>query len=262
MSTLVVLGALALLSGTRQIDPKAGKTLVWKDDFSLDGPPDPLRWQYEVGRVRNNEAQYYTANRLLNARIWNGELIIEAHREDYDGAKYTSAALESRPHWDHGYFEFKAKIPTGRGTWPAIWFLGQGIREKGDAFIGWPQCGEIDLMENVGFDPDKVHFNIHTTANNTADGSVASTHIEVQNPSAGWHVYGLDYQAHKLDMYFDGKKVLTYLDNGKGEAAWPFDKPQFIILNLAIGGDWGGQKGIDDSIFPAKLEFKYVRVYQ
>jgi beta-glucanase (GH16 family) len=262
MSVLIAAGLAAMMAGGQDVDPKAGKQIVWQDNFSTDGLPDPANWNYENGLVRNHEAQFYTTKRAANARVKNGELIIEARHEDFQNAKYTSAALESSKSWDHGYFEFKAKIPTGRGTWPAIWFLGDGIRQKGADNIGWPLCGEIDLMENVGFDPDKVHFNIHTQANNTSDGSVASTHLDLNQPWADWHTYGVDYQAHKLDLYFDGKKVLSYLDNGKGEAGWPFDKPQFILLNLAIGGDWGGQKGIDDTIFPAKLEVQYVRVYQ
>ncbi len=259
---MMVLGAMAMLSLKQDADPKHGKHLVWKDDFKANGLPDPSKWGYEVGFVRNHEAQYYTKERASNARVVDGELIIEARKEDYQGGNYTAAALESTKAWDHGYFEFKAKIPTGRGTWPAIWFLGDGIRKSGASFVGWPQCGEIDLMENVGFDPEKVHFNIHTQSNNTADGSVASTHIDVPRVWDDWHVYGMDYKAHSLDLYFDGKKVLTYLDNGKGSAGWPFDKPQFILLNLAIGGDWGGQRGIDDSIFPSKFEIQYVRVYQ
>lgn len=254
--------ALTALLHAQEPDPKAGKHIVWHDEFKIDGLPDPAKWGYEVGFVRNQEAQYYTKDRAANARQENGELIIEARKEDYQTGKYTSAALESTKSWDQGYFEFRAKIPTGRGTWPAIWFLGDSIRQQGSAYVGWPLCGEIDLMENVGFDPDKVHFNIHCQANNTSGGSVASTHIEIPQPWADWHTYGLDLKTHSLDLYFDGKKVLTYLDNGKGEAGWPFDKPVFILLNLAIGGNWGGQQGIDDSIFPAKFEIKYVRVYQ
>jgi beta-glucanase (GH16 family) len=262
MPTSILMSALLLFAGGQDADPKAGRRLVWKDEFARDGVPDSTKWGYEEGLVRNHEAQYYTVNRSLNARISDGELIIEGRHEEYKGSHYTSAALESTRAWDHGYFEVRAKIPTGKGTWPAIWFLGDGIRKKGDAYIGWPQCGEIDLMENVGFDPEKVHFNIHTQSNNKAPGSVASTHIDVPSAWEGWHTYGLDYQAHRLDMYFDGKKVLTYLDDGKGDAGWPFSRPQFIILNLAIGGEWGGQHGIDDSIFPSKFEVKYVRVYQ
>ena len=258
---LMALG-MAILVGAQDVDPTAGKHIVWEDDFKTDGLPNSDKWSYETGFVRNHEKQYYTTNRLTNARVQFGHLIIEAHHENYQDAQYTSAALESKQSWNHGYFEFKAKIPTGKGTWPAIWFLGDGIRKKGANYINWPLCGEIDLMENVGFDPNKVHFNIHTQSNNTSDGSVASTHLDLDQPWQGWHTYGLDYQAHKLVMYFDGKPVLTYLDNGKGEAGWPFDKPQFIILNLAIGGDWGGQQGVDDGIFPSRFEVEYVKVYQ
>jgi beta-glucanase (GH16 family) len=259
---MMIFAGLSLLSGSQSSEPKVGKHIVWQDNFQGKGLPDPAKWGYEHGFVRNHEAQRYANGRIENSRVNGGKLTIEARQENFEDGKYSSAALESTQAWDHGYFEVVAKIPTGRGAWPAIWFLGDGIRKKGAEYIGWPLCGEIDLMENVGYDPEKVHFNIHTQSNSKAPGSVASNHIEVSKVWEGWHTYGLDYQAHKLEMYFDGKKVLTYLDDGKGEGGWPFDKPQFIILNLAIGGDWGGQRGIDDSIFPLKLEVKSVRVYQ
>ncbi len=245
-----------------QYDPTAGKQLVWSDDFSVDGPPNPAKWKYEVGMVRNHEAQYYTENRTENARVENGELVIEARKEDYKGAQYTSAALESVDSWNHGYIEVRAKVPTGKGTWPAIWMLGEARRKTGADFVPWPLVGEIDMMEQVGFDPNKIHFTIHTKADKKSTGDTTSKQVTVPNASDDWHTYGLDYQAHKLDLYFDGNKVMTYNDDGGGENTWPFDKPHFLILNLAVGGAWGGQKGIDDTIFPAKFEIKYVKVYQ
>ncbi|HWD39759.1 MAG TPA: glycoside hydrolase family 16 protein [Fimbriimonas sp.] len=262
LTTFALLLAAAPGAQETPDNPTKGKHMVWQDDFRKSGLPDSAKWNYEKGLVRNHEAQYYTENRLENAHVDHHMLTIEARKEVYENAEYTSAALESKLSWDHGYFEIKAKIPTGRGAWPAIWFLGNSIREKGPAYVGWPACGEIDLMENVGFDPEKVHFNIHVPKNSTAQGSVASSHIEVPKVWEGWHVYGLDYQPHRLDLYFDGKKVMSYLDDGSGEAQWPFDRPQFLILNLAIGGDWGGQKGIDPAAFPSKFQIAYVKVYQ
>ena len=256
-----MLPLIVLLVGSLD-DPKVGKHLVFSDEFRRPGLPDPSKWAYEQGFVRNQEQQYYTVDRLANARVGRDGLTIQANQEDFQGAKITSAALESVQSWDHGYFEVKAKIPTGKGTWPAIWFLGEGIRKKGAEYIGWPACGEIDLMENVGFDPEKVHFNIHLPKASQAPGSVSSKSITVPKVWEGYHVYGLDYQAHRLDLYFDGQKVMSYLDDGKGEESWPFNKPQFLILNLAIGGNWGGQQGVDPSIFPAKFNVEYVRVYQ
>jgi beta-glucanase (GH16 family) len=117
-------------------------------------------------------------------------------------------------------------------------------------------------MENVGFDPERVHFNVHTQGNSTAPGSVASHNMIVPKLWDNFHTYGLDWLPDRLDFYFDGKKVMTYLNDHKGVSAWPFDEPQFVILNLAIGGDWGGQKGVDDSIFPSKFLVDYVRVYK
>jgi len=261
MLTTAVL--LAMTMGAAQADdPKRGKRLIWHDEFAKDGAPDPGRWDYEVGKVRNQERQYYTRDRRQNARIENGELVIEARKEAYEGADVTSASLMSVPSWTYGYFEVRAKIPTGKGTWPAIWMLGDGIRQKGDAFVGWPLCGEIDIMENVGFDPDRVHFNIHTQTPGTAEGSTSSSNFTVAQLPNDFHVYGLDWNKDRMNFYFDGKKVMTYINDGKGKGAWPFDAPQYLILNLAIGGNWGGQQGVDDAIFPSRYLVDYVRVYR
>jgi beta-glucanase (GH16 family) len=240
-------------------DPRAGKKLVWSDEFSGKGLPDASKWSYEKGHVRNHEAQSYSDADIANSRREGGSLVIEA-LEQSDNV--TSAALESKQSWVYGYFEVRAKIPTGTGTWPAIWLLGDGIRKQGAAYIPWPRCGEIDVMENVGFDPARVHFNVHTKGRSTAPGSVASHNMIVPGLWKKFHTYGLDWLPDRLDFYFDGKKVMTYLNDHKGVGAWPFDEPQFVILNLAIGGDWGGQKGVDKSIFPSKFLVDYVRVYK
>jgi len=221
-----------------------------------------------LGKVRNNEEQFYTLARRENVRLERGNLVIEARQEPWSHAPVTSASLTSRPAWKYGYFEVRAKVPTGRGTWPAIWTLGDAFRRKGEANIPWPLSGEIDMMEYVGFDPEKVHFNVHTfDAHNgkpeiTIPDSKRSSSIAVPRVWEGFHTYGLDWNRDRLEFYFDGKKVMTYRNDGKGKNSWPFDDPQYLLLNLAIGGAWGGQQGVDPKIFPAKFLVDYVRIYQ
>jgi len=240
--------------------PSAGRTLIWSDEFNYKGLPDPTKWGYEVGRVRNHEDQFYTEARVENARVDGKNLVIEACKEPWEGASVTSASVTSKASWKDVYVEVRAKIPTGRGTWPAIWFLGDTHRNGGP---GWPWCGEIDLMENVGWMPDKLHFTVHTGPANKGDRDYSKgTNITVPNCWDDFHVYGLDWKTDRLDMYFDGKLVFTYKADPANPNSWPFDKPAYLLLNLAIGGEWGGVKGVDDSIFPAKYLIDYVRVYR
>ena len=145
--------------------------------------PDAGRWDYEVGLIRNNERQYYTRDRPENARVENGLLVIEARREAFQGADYTSASLTSRASWTYGRIEVRAKLPKGRGTWPAIWMLGTNIRQ-----VGWPECGEIDIMEHVGFDPGRIHANIHTRAYNHVQGTNKGNSVVVLAPDGEFHV--------------------------------------------------------------------------
>lgn len=255
--------ALSLLFASVAAAQPPGYRLVWADEFDTPGMPDPVRWNYETGMIRNNEAQFYTEARPENARIENGVLIIEARREPWEQggkrAAYTSASVTSqcRAYWRYGRIEVRAKIPTGRGTWPAIWLLGQNIDKA-----GWPRSGEIDIMENVGFDPDTIHANIHTEAYNHVKGTNKGNQITVPAPYKDFHIYALDWDPRKIVISVDGKPYFTYANEGTGEAVWPFDQPFYLILNLAIGGSWGGQQGIDEAIFPQRFEIDYVRVYQ
>lgn len=250
--------------------------LVWADEFDKPGLPDPTKWSYETGFVRNNEAQYYTAGRLENARVENGMLIIEARKERFENAAYdskapsgsrrarqfadyTSASLTTRDrtNWTYGRIEVRAKLPPGRGTWPAIWTLGTNA-----ARAGWPACGEIDIMEFVGFDPGIIHANIHTRKYNHVKKTGKGGQIKIPDCGEAFHVYALEWDAQALNFYVDEKKYFTYANEGSGEDAWPYDTGQYLILNLAIGGDWGGAKGLDESAFPQKYYIDYVRVYQ
>ncbi len=232
-------------------------TLVWQDEFEGQGLPDPTRWDYEVGLVRNNERQYYTRARSENARVEGGMLIIEARREPYEGAAYTSASLTSKASWTYGRIEVRARLPKGRGTWPAIWTLGTNIRQ-----VGWPTCGEIDIMEHVGFDPGRIHANIHTKAYNHVQGTNKGSSIVVSRPDEEFHVYSATWTPDRIEFFVDGQRYFAFDKEAGGEAVWPYDKPQYLILNLAIGGSWGGQQGIDDGAFPARYVIDYVRVYR
>lgn len=232
--------------------------LVWSDEFEYAGLPDPEKWGYEVGFVRNKEKQYYTKGRSENARVENGLLTIESRKEKYTAdngtaADYTSASLITRntAHWKYSRVEVRAQLPTGKGMWPAIWMLGMNIRQ-----VGWPKCGEIDIMENVGYDPQVIHANIHT------GGKDKGSRISVKAPYADFHIYAIDWFPTHMDFFVDDQKYFTYKNEGTGEADWPFDQEFYLILNAAIGGNWGGQQGIDDSIFPQKYFIDYVRVYQ
>jgi beta-glucanase (GH16 family) len=230
---------------------------VWQDEFDGAGQPDPGRWDYEVGFVRNKERQYYTRNRPQNARVEDGMLIIEAHREPFQGGDYTSASLTSRANWTYGRIEVRAKLPKGRGTWPAIWTLGTNIRE-----VGWPRCGEIDIMEHVGFDPGRIHSNIHTAAYNHVQRTNKGNSIQVPRPDDEFHVYSIAWTPAQIESFVDGQRYFSFSKEPGGDAVWPFDKAQYLILNLAIGGSWGGQKGIDDAAFPTRFVIDYVRVYR
>jgi beta-glucanase (GH16 family) len=242
--------------GPQSPTPASGAP-VWQDEFDGPGLPDPARWDYEVGLVRNNERQYYTRDRRANARVEDGMLVIEAHRERYQGADYTSASLTSRSSWTYGRVEVRARLPKGRGTWPAIWMLGTNIRQ-----VGWPACGEIDIMEHVGFDPGRIHANVHTQAYNHVQGTNKGNNRLVTAPDDEFHVYSAVWTAGQIEVSVDGQKFFTFAKEPGGEAVWPFDKPHYLILNLAVGGSWGGQKGIDDGAFPTRFLVDYVRVFR
>jgi beta-glucanase (GH16 family) len=240
-----------------QTPTAAAETLVWEDQFDRAGLPDSSRWDYEVGLVRNNERQYYTRARSKNARVEDGLLVIEAHKEPHEGADYTSASLTSRVSWTYGRIEVRAQLPKGRGTWPAIWMLGSNIRE-----VGWPRCGEIDIMEHVGFDPGRIHANIHTQAYNHVQRTNKGNSVVVPAPDETFHVYEAVWTPTQVEMLVDGQRYFTFAKEAGGDAVWPFDKPHYLILNLAIGGSWGGQQGIDDAAFPARFLVDYVKVYR
>jgi beta-glucanase (GH16 family) len=248
----------------------ASYRLVWSDEFDVAGLPDATKWSYDTERNflgwYNNELQYYAAARSENSRVENGRLIITARREDlaglgltdWSGQRYSSARLITRDKigWNRGYFEIRAKLPCGRGSWPAIWTLSSPPQNA------WPDDGEIDIMEHVGFDQGVVHGTVHTGAYNHTRGNHRSNRVTLPDVCNEFHRYQLHWTATRITVGVDDQHYFQYSNDNSGNAQWPFDSPQYLILNIAVGGDWGGQMGVDDSIWPVQMEVDYVRVYQ
>lgn len=237
------------------------RKLVWSDEFNNTGLPDSTKWSYAVGGNGwgNNERQYYTEADTNNVLVKNGLLSIIARKEQREKKEYTSARLvtKGKADWTYGRIEIRAKLPKGRGTWPAGWMLGSNIKE-----VGWPLCGEIDIMEHVGYDPDTIVGSIHTKAYNHVKGTQKTKHLFIKNPYTEFHTYSIEWTAEKMDFLLDNNVYLSVENEHKTSAEWPFDAPQYLLLNLAVGGNWGGKKGIDDTIFPVAMEVDYVRVFQ
>lgn len=237
--------------------------LVWADEFDYTGLPDTTKWSYDVGASGwgNQEEQYYTASRLENARVENGALVIEARRESFQGSPYTSARLVSRGkgEWTYGRIEARAILPTGRGTWPAIWMLPTNYVYGNGS---WPDNGEIDIMEHVGFDPEVVHGSIHVDRYNGLEGTHQTSTLHVPGSLSAYHVYTVEWSPDRLDFFVDDQLYFQYENEKRGWPSWPFDHPFHLILNIAVGGTWGGLQGIDDAIFPTQMLVDYVRVYE
>ncbi|TDD72638.1 glycoside hydrolase family 16 protein [Jiangella aurantiaca] len=232
----------------------------WSDEFDQDGLPDPSRWSYAEGGHGwgNDELQFYTESRLDNARVEDGRLVIEAHREDWHGRPFTSARLVSRGKgdWRYGRIEVVARLPQGRGTWPAIWMLSSNADRR------WPRDGEIDIMEHVGHDPGVIHASIHTAAYNHVAKTQRTATTSVPDAQQTFHTYRLDWDHETISCSVDDRTYFSYArDPGAGVAEWPFDSEFHLILNLAVGGFWGGEQGVDEAAFPARMEVDSVRVF-
>jgi beta-glucanase (GH16 family) len=235
-------------------------TPQWADEFEYTGAPDASKWGYDIGGSGwgNNELQYYT-NSTENARAENGKLIITAKRENYSGKEYTSARLISKGKGDFlfGRFEVKAKLAAGKGTWPAIWMLPTDW-----AYGGWPYSGESDIMVHVGYNPNVVHISTHTEAYNHIKNTQKTATKTVDNAMSEFHVYRVDWTPYAIRGYIDGVQLFEHVNEGKGYTTYPFDKKFHLLINLAVGGNWGGLQGVDTNIFPASMEVDYVRVYK
>jgi beta-glucanase (GH16 family) len=230
---------------------KKGYSLVWEDKFN-GAALDTTNWSHEIAQPGwvNNELQRYTND---NVELSDGKLLIIAKKENNE---YTSARLitKGKRTFTYGLVEIKAKIPQGTGTWPALWMLGQNIDE-----VGWPACGELDIMEHVGKHPNFIHSTIH---NPSGYGSTPYTGIlQIKDPFNEYHIYGMEWTKDFIDFFIDSKLVYHYQPGVKNSDTWPFDKPCFLIFNIAIGGNWGGPD-VDDKLFPAIMTVDWVKVYQ
>jgi beta-glucanase (GH16 family) len=240
--------------------------LVWDDEFN-GSALDTRKWQYDTSRNKegwfNGELQYYSAGQNLS--VANGLLTIEARHEkldplrfsDWGGQEYTSAKIFSKgTGWKYGFFEVRAKLPCARGTWPAIWMLPAQMKT-------WPDDGEIDIMEQVGAEPNLIYSSLHTKLFNHMLKTQRSAQKLVPTSCSAFHVYQLDWGPDSITIGVDGLGILRVLDNRPGgKGAWPFMTPFKMILNLAIGGDWAAAKGIDKAGMPQRMEVDYVRVWQ
>ncbi len=237
--------------------------LVWSDEFDYEGAPDATKWGYDTGGSGwgNHELQYYTAGD--NVTVADGVLTIEARKEAMGQNEYTSTRLVTRGKgdWLYGKIEVSAKLPTGKGTWPAIWMLPTDWK-YGD----WPASGEIDIMEHVGYDQNRIHGTVHTKSYNHSINTQKGKSIVVENVSEEFHVYTLEWLPDRILISVDGE---TYFDFEPSKykqsptyAEWPFDKRMHLLINFAVGGDWGGARGVDESVYPQQMVVDYVRVYQ
>ena len=240
----------------------SGYRLVWADEFDTPGQPNAAHWVADTVRNKdgwyNNEKQYYAAGRLENAEVRDGRLVITARREslhtapDWGGQTYTSARLITRgkADWTYGFFEIRARMPCGKGTWPAIWTLGSGGH--------WPGDGELDILEHMGHTPLRISSAVHTSAG--SGGHAVGGTTRLPDACQAFHDYQMHWTPQAISFGVDGVVHWVYTKRTRDVDAWPFDKPQFLILNLAIGGDLGG--AVDDAIFPVAMEIDHVRVYQ
>jgi len=232
--------------------------LVWQDEFDTDGSPNVENWNYDIGTGRNgwgnNESQYYT-DRTENVTVVDGVLKITAKKESFEGSDYTSSRLRTEGKFDftYGRVDVKAKLPSGGGAWPAIWMLGSNF-----STVGWPKCGEIDIMEYIANNPGTVQSALHTLSSSGATINMKATSIT--NETSEFHIYSVIWSDRSIKFLIDDEEFYTYNPDVKNESTWPFDADQFLILNIAMGGNLGGT--IDPDFDETVMEIDYVRVYQ
>ena len=245
---------MILLSGCMATAQNKG-TLVWEENFNGTALNEDV-WNFELGNGcpnicgwGNNERQVYTKD---NHVVKDGFLTITAQKEN-DHYTSTRITTKTKKEFKYGYIEARAKIPTGQGIWPAFWMLGSNISE-----VGWPKSGEIDILEYVGKEPDMVFTSLHTQASHGETINTKKTRFE--NIEEGFHTYGIDWTKDKIEFFVDGKSVYTFAPKDKSVEVWPFDQPFYFIINVAVGGNFGGP-AVDDTIFPQQFVVDYIKVY-
>ena len=245
------------------------ETVLWSDEFN-GSRLDASKWQYDTSRNKegwyNKELQYYAANRLENLRVGGGNLTIELRKDpqeirkfpDWGKQKYSSAKIvtQGKAAFQYGFFEARAKLPCTRGSWPAFWMMPIGNEQ-------WPQGGEIDILEHIGAQPGVVHANLHTGKYNHTKQNGRGAQKPLPTSCSDFHRYQLSWTEDEILIGVDDRAYMRVRNSEPGDrGAWPFDKPFYLILNLAMGGDWAGSKGIDDASLPQKFEVDYVRVWE
>jgi len=253
---LVLLSLIMACTPTKVVAPE-GWEVLWHDEF--DGRKiNQDYWTYDIGGWGwgNGEAQYYTS-RQENARIEDGLLIIEAHQEKFEGSYYTSARLKTQglQEFQYGRIEARLKVPSGKGLWPAFWMLGSNFNGE-----NWPDCGEIDIMEYIGKEPDLILGTLHGPGYSGATG-ISSWNRQTYNIADEFHTYAIEWDENQIDWFYDGQLYHTVNKADVGEREWVFDQPFFIILNLAVGGQLPGPVALD-TVFPTQYLVDYVRVFQ
>lgn len=260
---LILSGCTAKKSDNNNSVMYDGYELVWSDEFDYKGLPDPEKWLFDTEGNEagwgNHEAQFYTEAREENARVEDGTLFITARKEEFSEKDFTSARLISSEDWQYAMIEVRAKLPDAVGTWPAIWMMPGGWSFD-DA--NWPAVGEIDIMEHVGYDPGVVHSSAHSADYYWKLGTQKTGIITVPDATTRFNNYRLEWTAEFMKTYVNDSLFFEYENEGLGESKWPYNKPFYLILNIAVGGDWGGQQGIDSTSFPQAIEIDFVRVYQ
>jgi len=248
---VTVFNGLKYFTSTKSITVFVATKEIWGDEFNIDGTPDSNKWGYDLGAGGwgNNEAQYYT-NRTENVIVQGGYLKIKTIKESYLGSSYTSARLLTKDKFSfkYGKVEFRAKLTAGGGTWPALWMLGDNIDS-----VSWPACGEIDVMEHVANQLNKIHATLHYPGRSGGNGDTSNTIID--NATTAFHIYSVDWRADYIKFYVDNQLFKTFTNSTNV----PFNQKFFIIINSAMGGNFGG--AIDPNFVSSTFEIDYVRVY-
>lgn len=249
----------------KESKPNRSLELAWAEEFDESGTPNSGRWNLIVGDgcpdlcgFGNNEAQYYQSDKLKYARVENGKLVLEAHldQETTNPIKSAKLTTKAKQRFRYGRIDVRAKNPRGRGAWPAIWMLSDK-----NHYGGWPNSGEIDIMEHVGYEPASIYGSIHTEAFNHKIGTQKSGEKLVPDTESEFHVYSVVWSPQKIEFQLDSTSYYEFLNYEESYKEWPFDQDFHLICNLAVGGDWGGRYGIDSTAFPMTFEIDYIRYY-
>jgi len=262
-NVVFILGLLFVVIILSSCHQKDKVKLVWADEFDYVGLPDSTKWIYDTEGNENgwgnNESQIFTVAKKENAFVTDGTLKITAINELIENKEFSSARLLSNADWKYGRVEVRAKLPKGRGTWPAIWMMPGGWSFNDG---NWPDVGEIDIMEHVGHDFGVIHASAHSKDYQWQTGTQQTGTMYVGDVDTVFHTYAMEWNADVMKTYVDDSLYFEYQNEKLGIDKWPYDKPFYLILNVSVGGAWGSMKGIDTTAFPQTMEIDFVRIYQ